>query len=710
MSLFPIKNTKILLLLLILILGFSMRFFPYFSKIKEYPVPLTTTDPFYHARRIMSTVHNYPHLLTYDYYLSYPTGAYCIWPPLFDFLAATIIWFGTLGGKISSNQMVWLIAVYPILYGLLVIWLTFLIAKKIFTIEVAYLSAIFAAILPGLIIWSNLGYCDHHIAESMSLIGILYLLIYKQSDKISDFVRLGIFFGISLLLWQGSILFIGVAFLVLFLRAAHKSFITFFITGLMIFPFILNTNYPDGPFSYRGLSFLHLSLLTIAMLIMLTLYLYKKYSFLISSVTLFILGILVILLFKEKTFIGGFGFIFKNNPWLSSIMEFQPLMIRDEYISTLSVNSLYGRAYYVWPFMMVLFLLKKRDRIRNTFALFSIFTCIMSFNGYRYTVWFAPLYVILLSATLFQIYYLLRKLIPRCSRILSSVVVTILIIVIFQPVYKTFFSKVPPGISKEEEIAYKWLANSTPSTSYYLTPNKKPEYGIMCFWNYGHKLLFLAKRPVSASNFGDDVPNFQLVNKFFLLEDEKEVYHIMDSLNYRYIFYEKGPQILYWIVKYLGLNENNYYQDYYYKTQSSIALRIFDIKKKGLLTLIMRLRFDGLPVSIGKTYYHPYNKLRLVFCSNIGDIKIFEYVKGAVIAIKTSPNSSVGINKYVQVGSQKFIYSDSLYTDEGGKIHISVPYSADTSAPYNIITIKGIKKIQVPESAVVNGDTIQISL
>ena len=183
----------------------------------------------------------------------------------------------------------------------------------------------------------------------------------------------------------------------------------------------------------------------------------------------------------------------------------------------------------------------------------------------------------------------------------------------------------------------------------------------------------------------------------------------MDSLNCRYIFYQDGPQTLYWAVKYLGLNERDYYRVYYYKSISNRIPKIFDITQKGLLTLILRLHYNGLPVKVGKIYCHPYQKLRLVFSSADGNTKIFEYVKGAVLTIKAAPNTLVNLNKYVKIECQEFIYSDFRFSNESGIAYVTVPYPADMERSYNVINLNKIRKVQVSESAIIEGDTIRLN-
>ena len=46
-------------------------------------------DASYHARRILWGVANFPHVLQFDPYLNYPSGARVPWPPLYDWLLSS---------------------------------------------------------------------------------------------------------------------------------------------------------------------------------------------------------------------------------------------------------------------------------------------------------------------------------------------------------------------------------------------------------------------------------------------------------------------------------------------------------------------------------------------------------------------------------------------------------------------------------------------
>lgn len=700
-------RNKLFVILFFVLLCFSTRFFPYVKEGLELPAPLSTPDPHYHARRVLVMVNQFPNLPIFDYYISFPTGGSCIWPPLFDYLAG-IICYTFFFGKPDIKQVEWVCAIYPILYGILVVLLTFWIGEKLFDRRVAVFSALITTLLPSVLYWSKLGYCDHHIAESLSILLIEYFLISKPVKRVIDWIILGFIFGCGLLLWQGSILFIGVAFFVLFFNKEFLGFISLIIALLIILPFSINTNFPDSPFSYRGLSLLHVSLLGIASLIMLLgLTIKKKLGFAAGMISI-LLMILLFILLKDRAFIGGLFFIVKKDPWLATIIEFQSLMISSGYLEMMTTKFLYGHAYYVWPILVIILILERRSRKFYIFLTFLLFTGIMAFIGRRYSVWFAPHFAIIFSYGLFRIYqFVLEKL---KTKVLAIIISLILLILSFLPLFnRNYFGSFVGPLPQELE-AYKWLSDSTPQTSYFLEPDKKPEYGILCFWGDGHQILYNAKRPVAASNFGNDVPNFSIVNQFYLTESEIAANQIIEKLECRYVYVMDWMYRLRYAALYTNNDPKKYLNHYLVKTPGVPISTITTPTELGYSTTICRLfYFNGSGGYQGNKYYPPYRRYRLRFVSSYGFIKIFEYVKGGVIIGRGQTGTPVRISLDCNINGFKFTYFDSLVIKDAGVFTTVIPYPSDTVSPYIIEIGKQRHKLVVPLKVVTEGDTVQLN-
>ncbi|UCG91445.1 MAG: glycosyltransferase family 39 protein, partial [candidate division WOR-3 bacterium] len=311
-----------ILLAVILGIGFFLRFAHGYLRHIMLGITFITPDPYYHVRRIVLAAQHFPHLPTFDYYLSYPTGAHCIWPPLYDFLCAMLAFIIGIGNP-SVKLIEFVAAVYPIFFALAVIVLTYVIGKAVFNEYVGIIAAATLSFLPANVIFSNFGFTDHHVAESFSLLLIVYCMLLG-ANNVKKFILLGISISIALLLWQGSILFAGLIFLYLFFsRTRYRyAFVAYMLPIFMILPFSLGSQYIGGSFAYRGLSLLHIVLLGgMGLLIFLKYHIAnRKIFYAVSGIVMVLFIAFIFPRVKE-----AFNVVTKN-PWTETIVGYQSLI------------------------------------------------------------------------------------------------------------------------------------------------------------------------------------------------------------------------------------------------------------------------------------------------------------------------------------------------------------------------------------------------
>lgn len=692
-------GNKLLLLVIFVVAVILWFVVPFVTRDKDLPV-FNTPDPFYHARRVLVTVNNFPHLPIFDYYISYPDGAHCIWPPLFDFLPALVIYMLSVGTP-NINQLEMVCGIYPVVWGLLIIFLTYKIAEGLLGRTIASISAFIIAISPITSIYARFGYFDHHIAEVFGLLLIFYFLIKPDSNSYVKWLGLGLAFGISLLLWQGSILFIGITFFILISRREFNAFISYLVALIIILPFSINTHYVDSPFSYRGLSLLHISLLLIATLIFVIFVLAKKKNILVTF-PIILLAFLAFFLLKSQSFMRGMFFIFKNDPWLSTILEFKPLVIQSGYLDNLTVKRTFGFAYYVVPLMLLILFLEYRIKHKSVinFYVFCIFTAVMSFIGVRYGIWFVPFFAILFA-------YFLKKAYNMFKGTIGIFVCTILFLInllAIQPKNYVAFKRLP---DMEMVNACHWIKDSLPEAGNILLPHQKPQYGIMCFWDFGHYVVYLGGKPVTSSNFGNDVPNFKKVNEFFLTTSEDDAIRQLKNFSADYVLLYGNIRNIYLASKYLEINPSDFLDLYYTKDKAGAVITIMQPRKLGSATTTYRLfQHLGRGFYEHDTFYTSYPHFRLRYFSN--SIRIFELIKGATIIGKITPRIPVVINFEVSLPTVNFTYFDSLLSDSTGSFSVVVPYPSNNDRCYEISIGTKTKKVFVTEEDVRKGGVIYV--
>jgi asparagine N-glycosylation enzyme membrane subunit Stt3 len=701
---------RIIILVLVLGIGFYLRFNHGYARSIKSGITFVTPDPYYHLRRILLATQNFPHLPGFDYYLSYPTGAHCIWPPLFDFTCATLAYAIGMGHPdVGLTESV--ASVYPIIYALLIIILTYLIGREVFKNEyIGLISAAIVSIIPANVMFSAFGFTDHHIAESFGLLLIVYTMI-RRRDRPVHAVFLGLSMSIALLLWQGSIFFAGIAFLYLYLCRSRERYvaIAFFLAALIILPFSFQARYFGGWFTHRGLSLLYVGLLTLSGILLLMKYYIGKRWLLVL-----IVGVIAaaFIFFMQSHLKEAFDFLTKN-AWTQRIPGYQSLMsLSRDYISTSTVNKIFGLLYYLWPIITCFMYFDKRIEKRHFMVYLVVVIGAMNFLVTQYSVWFSPIFGLLIGYLLYSIYEFLIKQPRSLFRFLAPVIIAIILFLGFRPVFSDYtyvFEEIPNPL---EYPGYIWLRDSTQTTSYYTEPTKKPEYGVMSFYKHAHFIIYIAERPAIANNFGKDAPNFEVPNRFLLSTDEDEANNILSQYNARYILCDQDIGIMYLAVGFLGYPISDFFDMYPTRSMQGEVSTALMPKPRALRSMYYRLvRFDGC----GRHFeddvdIEPIRHSRLVYVSNDPrPTKIFEYVKACRIMGRARPRQCVHLEIPVILHNYQFVWSDSLIVDQDGNFMFTCPYDTD-QYPGVFIAGKDTTEIHITNENVLNGDTIQLNL
>jgi dolichyl-phosphooligosaccharide-protein glycotransferase len=256
-----------------------------------------------------------------------------------------------------------------------------------------------------------------------------------------------------------------------------------------------------------------------------------------------------------------------------------------------------------------------------------------------------------------------------------------------------------------------WLRENSNSTSFYDNPKKTPEYGVMSWWDYGNWILYLSKRPVVASNFQAGAIDSA---KFYLSDSEEAATALLDARKSRYIladydmFFDRLAALCEWVDEDVSS---------YVKFEKSGSHVRALLQPRLFNTTIARLYlFDGASTK----------HFRLIYESDtsVGNppqsrIKIFEYVPGALIHVKASPDKRVGglVNMTSNQG-RPFTYVNVGEPENGG-FAIRVPYSTEKRygtralGPYTIFSgnEKGVEtqNLIVNERDVLEGRDLEVS-
>ncbi|WP_440945418.1 oligosaccharyl transferase, archaeosortase A system-associated [Methanosarcina sp. T3] len=251
-----------------LLAGFIIRMLTYSSLTADGSITFTGYDDYYHMRRILYTVSNFPHSLNFDTYLNYPYGLEVGWPPFFDLLGALLaIILG--GGQPDTHTVEFAGALLPVLLGVLTVIPVYVVAASVFDKKTGLLGALIFAVLPAHVYISRFGAADHHVAEVLlsTAAYALFILAIKlagernltlsslkniSSDKnllnpLGLAAASGIFFSLLIFTWVGAPVFIS--FIVLYalvqrtidLKVGKGSDYLFICSAITLFATLLFT-------------------------------------------------------------------------------------------------------------------------------------------------------------------------------------------------------------------------------------------------------------------------------------------------------------------------------------------------------------------------------------------------------------------------------------------------------------------------------------
>ncbi len=219
-------------LVLIMAVAFYFRVvLPYDTVFHDPWIKLTGIDAYFYMRLVDNLVRNFPQLISFDPYYIYPWGGHPGDIRFFAFMMAAII--KLLGGAAPPQQAVDTIAVWvPAVMGVLVIIPVFFIARVLAGRWAGLVAAAAAAVLPGEFLnRSMLGFTDHHITEVFftGFFVLFFLLALQHSRQFSyrllkegrfpplsrhipySFIA-GVFMGLYLISWRGSLMFLFLVF------------------------------------------------------------------------------------------------------------------------------------------------------------------------------------------------------------------------------------------------------------------------------------------------------------------------------------------------------------------------------------------------------------------------------------------------------------------------------------------------------------------
>jgi asparagine N-glycosylation enzyme membrane subunit Stt3 len=393
-------------------------------------------DDLYHLKRIEFSAAHFLDVLEFDPDRG-EQGAFCPWPPLYDLLSSV------LGPRVS----VW---IPPVFFAIFAAAVT--LAMFRFGTLAAATAGFTLALSPYLIGASAVGHIDHHYVEPLLVLLIVATAVRRNGLLLALAITLALFVQTAMIVAA------ALAFLVMFdhPREGAKAF-AIPALAIVLYRFTLPPSYPVSAW-FLGLP--HAVLLCGAAMAC------AARSWM-SRWMAFLVGAAVALAFPPSAtaLLSGLHF-FGRDPWLSSIVEFQPMFRNVSQTGTDIANMTGGAVLAVLQW-----------RRQRTFAIFSIAYLILAISSRRFLV---PAIALFAIGGAFAAAYAHRR-----DFAIAAMIVTLL-----PPIaYDLYAMRIPePSNDEFRAIGERMRA--------------LPRGRVLAPWSFGHAIDVIGRKPVIIDNFG----------------------------------------------------------------------------------------------------------------------------------------------------------------------------------------------------------------
>lgn len=647
---------------------------------------LVGPDSFYHLKRIIYTFENYPEMLMFDPFLSYPEGDFVPWPPLFDFIGGSLA--KIIGNPIYSSVFL------NFFVGLLTLLLILLyLSKRHITATIVSLSILAVSTL--FVSSQSVGNIDHHALE-VFLVLSFYLSFAYLENKIWKVIILSIIVTLSFFNWPGAPLYYGPVFLfnlVNMIKKEKNKFnwvniaIPFFVSGSLIYLYLTFSGYNVFDYSYRFFSRFHVDFCFFVAFLSFAAILYGAKH--IPKFIPLTLTVVIFIIFRGIFFevFGGMGYLTKTaeSQLMGLVSESQPLFFGnnrffiDDFVRNLFFFSIF---YLISPFIIYREIKKKNNELLF-FALLYFF--LLTFFQIRMGIFFVPFIAIFCGYLAFEYYKSGKTFIKKHIFLIVALINMIVMTIIwFRLGYEN----------------YDFGKHTIYETMNYLRENTKDKerfqrgevpYGIFTAWDIGHYVVTLGNRPAIAHNFITNARNNKELEyiKAIYSKSEDEIVSLMDKNNTPYLIISNLYQYVAnsWSLVY------NSYNPYVTEYEDKVELNdnINDLFLNNLV-------FGG----------YPSKHLRIIFEADFKDnlhdyIAIVERVKG--VKLVTKEKGVIIVNLKTKNGDLELSYNPE---NIGQKYIFTVPYSTDNKFDVIVDSVlfkneRGIKRLFISEGEVING-------
>ncbi len=497
------QSADYIFVLISVLFGFLIRVFPFWDKLIDSPIMFYQPDNSYYVRRVLTIIHNFPHIPMSDIYLSYPMLSEFPSPPFYSLFLAFLSFLA--GGGVPSEHTVELVTSFTACFlGAMIAIPVYLFGKKIIEKRLILILCSFAAIIMPLHYWyTNALAGDHHAAEIFfALMAFYYFaLLFEKEDRVRRALFV-LFMGLLFLVWQGAVLYLGLTVIfLLFYGIISKEYekiryfgFNYLALGLFVLFFNLILRPQEELFSYGKYSyFASFSIILISAFTLFVYYLIKKR---LTGVIISALVSIMLIWFIRDEIIKGFIFLAKKEKGFVSILEMKSALDLIYWTGKVDLNFIKTNIYFFYllsPPLIAFFAIRDRSRFFITTLFFVVSFALLTYNQRRFGYIYAPFIVI-------AIFFFWDRTFKILKGIIGLIPVILILYMFVDSIYntRTLFESI---INTEVKNAFFWLRHNTPPPSANVfDTDTKPRYTVYTPWYMGYYMVHLGQRPVFTNN------------------------------------------------------------------------------------------------------------------------------------------------------------------------------------------------------------------
>ena len=697
-------------------------------------------DSWYHLRRIAYGIAEFPAVLEFDPYLSFPGGAKPIWTPVFDWCAAAL-----LGLFVRPQHPDWLaqlerLAMWlPALLGAATVVAVYRVGRRHFGALAGWTAGWSLCFVSGHYWYTQVGFLDHHAALGLVVAWLLAAQLgWMQREESAQRAWLsalgcGAAIAATLAVWPGGLLHVALvevgalAFALTRPDAARargfavRRAAAYACACACIAPLALGNAWPQwGRFSPVVLSEFQPWLLGSACAVWLGCALAWRDSLARASARLAgfaglcaVLALALLAIFPELRdgAADAWRWLAKRESFQAQVAESQPLFFEAGQL-TFAIGatrlSLFGLAFPLAGAWLAWRVRGRPERARAWLVLWvtaGLYAVTLLQRRFFDTACIGIALSLGLAARELEVWLRARGSSPRLARIAVAAGVAGMLLPSF-PTYTRALANEWNALRGEKlwvtggfgsdlaglELALQ-LESATPPTRGWLDPAEAPEYGVLAPWYLGHVIEYAGRRPTVVDNFGDDLgpESFAFAERAYQ-SSEPEIVGELERRRIRYVVAHRHPIFLQREPAPGSLFHALYALDGSEATDpESGALRVPALAHH-------RLIFETLGRDFGDAQAP-------------AEYKLFERVAGADVTGRAAPGKEIEVALSLRTArGRSLLYQTRVAADADGRYRVRLPYAtadgpaAVTPAPwYRFACGEDIRGLVVAERAVQEG-------